>query len=151
MTTASGTTTIAIRAPEPRDYERMAELSGQLSYQSAPEDIGRRIEEMGKSGDHAIFVAETAVGEIAGWIGVYVFRCVEVAARAEISGLIVDERMRSAGIGGRLLERAEEWGRQKGCAEAGVRCNVIRERAHAFYERHGYKATKTQKSFRKPL
>jgi hypothetical protein len=32
-----------------------------------------------------------------------------------------------------------------------VRSNVIRERAHAFYERHGYIHFKTQKAFRKPL
>jgi hypothetical protein len=28
---------------------------------------------------------------------------------------------------------------------------VVRERAHAFYERHGYRHSKTQKSFRKTL
>ena len=32
-----------------------------------------------------------------------------------------------------------------------VRSNVIRERAHQFYERTGYEHYKTQKSFRKPL
>jgi hypothetical protein len=32
-----------------------------------------------------------------------------------------------------------------------VRSNVVRERAHKFYERGGYEHYKTQKSFRKPL
>ena len=49
------------------------------------------------------------------------------------------------------MQRAEEWAREKGCATVGVRSNVIRERAHAFYERIGYKHIKTQKSFHKEL
>jgi len=32
-----------------------------------------------------------------------------------------------------------------------VGSNVIRERAHKFYERNAYEHYKTQKSFRKPL
>jgi GNAT superfamily N-acetyltransferase len=151
MSVAAKESRITIREAQPRDYARMAELSGQLGYNSTGEVIARRLSEMLESGEHAVFVAETAEGEIAGWVGVYVFRCVEADARSEISGFVVDERMRSAGIGRLLLDRAEEWGRQKNCAEAGVRCNVIRERAHAFYVRHGYKVTKTQKSFRKTL
>jgi GNAT superfamily N-acetyltransferase len=151
MTTGAKESAIAIRAPEPRDYHRMADLAGELGYKSEGTEIARRMAEMHASPDHAVFVAETAGGEIAGWIGVFAFRCVEADARAEVSGLVVDERMRSAGIGRLLLERAEEWARQKGCAAASVRSNVIRERAHAFYERHGYKHIKTQKSFRKIL
>ena len=67
----------------------------------------------------------------------------------EISGLVVDEQVRSQGIGEKLLDRAEQWAREKGCRTVGLRCNVIRDRAHAFYQRHGYQHTKTQKSFRK--
>jgi GNAT superfamily N-acetyltransferase len=151
MTTAAKESAIAIRAAEPRDYSRMAELAGELGYKSDDTEIARRMAEMQRSRDHGVFVAETSGGEIAGWIGVFIFRCVEADARAEISGLVVDERMRSAGIGRLLLECAEEWARQKGCAAASVRSNVIRERAHIFYERHGYKQVKTQKSFRKIL
>jgi GNAT superfamily N-acetyltransferase len=50
-----------------------------------------------------------------------------------------------------LLDRAEMWAREKGFSATSLRSNVIRERAHAFYERQGYEHTKTQKSFRKKL
>src|SRR6266550_2924266 len=40
---------------------------------------------------------------------------------------------------------------KQGCKSMSVRSNVIRERAHKFYERNGYEHYKTQKSFRKPL
>lgn len=149
MTSTANEPAIAIRLPEPRDYARMAELAGQLSYKSNTEEIARRLLGMRGSADHAVFVAQTGDGEIVGWIGAFVYRCVEADARAEISGLVVDERVRSLGIGRRLLERAEQWAREKGCAAVGVRSNVIRDRAHMFYERLGYEHIKTQKSFRK--
>ena len=99
----------------------MSELAGQLGYASAGEEIARRLSGMQDSADHAVFVAETAEGEIAGWIGVFLYRCVEADARAEISGLVVAERMRSLRIGQRLLERAEDWAREKGCTASSVR------------------------------
>lgn len=151
MTTAAKEASIMIRAPRQRDYAAMSELAGQLGYASAEEEIARRLAGMQDSADHAVFVAETAEGEIAGWIGVFLYRCVEADARAEISGLVVAERMRSLRIGQRLLERAEDWAREKGCTASSARSNVIRERAHTFYERNGYKHVKTQKSFRKIL
>jgi len=149
MTSTANERAVAIRAPEPRDYARIAELAAQLGYKSDASEIGRRLAGMKGSAEHAVFVAETAEGDVAGWIGVFVWRGLESEARVEISGLVVDEKARSLGIGRRLLERAEEWAREKGCATIGLRSNVIRERAHAFYERLGYEHVKTQKAFRK--
>ena len=59
-----------------------------------------------------MFVAELETGEIAGWIAVFVYRTVEADARAEVSGLVVDERFRSQRVGEHLLARAEEWARE---------------------------------------
>ena len=129
----------------------MAELAGQLGYPTAADDIADRVAGMHASSEHAVFVAELPGGEISGWIGVFLYRCVETDARAEVSGLVVDEHHRSQGIGLRLLERAEQWARGKQCDTIGLRSNVIRGRAHAFYERQGYQHYKTQKSFRKNL
>ena len=140
-----------ILVPQPQDYARMAELAGQLGYPAAAENIARRLAGMQNSAEHAAFVAQLPGGEIAGWIGVFLYRSVETDARVEVSGLVVDEHNRSQGIGQRLLERAEQWAREKGCNTIGLRSNVIRGHAHAFYERQGYQHFKTQKSFRKNL
>jgi GNAT superfamily N-acetyltransferase len=140
-----------IRPPCEQDYVRLAELAGQLSYPSTISEIAQRLAGMAGSYDHAVFVAEMADGEIAGWIGVFISRGLEVNPRGEISGLIVDERFRSQAVGKHLLARAEEWVRERGCDIVGLRSNVIRDRAHAFYRREGYEHTKTQKSFRKTL
>ncbi len=147
---SAGEFTVDIREARPQDYARIAELAGQLGYPSSPDEIANRLDGMQHSGDHAVFVAQLG-GEIAGWLGVLVYRVVEADARAEISGLVVDERYRSQGIGPHLLARAERWAREKGCRAIGLRSNIIRQRAHAFYERHGYKHIKTQKAFRKDL
>jgi GNAT superfamily N-acetyltransferase len=140
-----------IRAAHPPDHARMAELAGQLSYPSTSEEIARRLQGIKSSAEAAVFVAELDSGEIAGWIAVFVYRTVEADARAEVSGLVVDERFRSQRVGEHLLARAEEWARKNGCQAIGLRSNEIRDRAHAFYERHGYTHVKTQKAFRKQL
>jgi GNAT superfamily N-acetyltransferase len=102
---------------------------------------------------HAVFVAESrdAAAGLVGWLHVSVSHLLESDIRAEVNGLIVAEGQRSAGAGAKLLEAAEEWARRHGGQAMNVRSNVIRERAHSFYERNGYEHYKTQKAFRKAL
>lgn len=75
----------------------------------------------------------------------------EDGAFAELAGLVVDESVRGSGVGAALLAAAEDWARAQGFASMRVRSNVIRERAHRFYEREGYARIKAQAVFRKPL
>src|SRR5271168_1234718 len=140
-----------IRAAQASDHAQIAELAGQLSYPSTPEEIARRLQGLQRSAEAAVFVVELETGEIAGWIAVFVYRTVEADARAEVSGLVVDERFRSQRVGEHLLARAEQWAREHGCHAIGLRSNIIRDRAHAFYQRQGYAHVKTQKAFRKQL
>ena len=49
------------------------------------------------------------------------------------------------------MEKAEAWARKQGCGSVRLHSNVLRARAHAFYERLGYRLTKLQKAFRKEL
>jgi GNAT superfamily N-acetyltransferase len=142
--------TCTIRSPRSTDYDEMTALALQLGYPSTPEQIRIRLEEMGGN-QHAVFVAELGNGQIAGWIGVYIFRSVQMDYCAFISGLIVGETVRAGGIGKELLNTAEDWALQHGCRGICVSSNVIRHRAHAFYSRNGYSAVKTQTTFSKNL
>jgi GNAT superfamily N-acetyltransferase len=142
---------IEVRAARPGDFSQIAQLAGQLGYPSTTEEIARRLAAMETSSEQGVFIADSGDGRIAGWVGVFVEHTVESDACVEVSGLVVDERCRSRGVGLRLLERAEQWAREKGCRAVHLRSNVIRGRAHAFYERHGYEHVKTQKAFRKKL
>jgi GNAT superfamily N-acetyltransferase len=138
-----------IRPAQPHDSSRIAELATQLGYPSNTDEIARRLEEIQHSNESGIFVAQLAGGKIVGWIGVFIFRSITDEPCVEVRGFVVDEGLRSRGIGERLLDRAEQWAREKGRLAIGLRCNVMRERAHVFYEHHGYQHVKTQKSFRK--
>ena len=98
-----------------------------------------------------MFVAVIDGDAVIGWINLSEAHTLETEPRAEITGLVVDSNFRSAGAGRLLVERGEEWARQRGLRVIGVRSNIIRERTHMFYERLGYAMTKTQKVFRKTL
>jgi GNAT superfamily N-acetyltransferase len=142
---------IRIRAATAEDCTALATLAAQLGDESSVQQIERRLAGLQQSDENQVFLAEAADGTVAGWIGVFVYRSLSSDARVEISTLIVDEKQRSKGVGAALVKRAEQWAIEKGCRVVGVHTNVIRERAHAFYERNGYALVKTQKFFRKEI
>jgi GNAT superfamily N-acetyltransferase len=141
---------LKIRRAKGSDARYLAALSGELGYPVTTAEMKRRLSRLNPAANNAVFVAETQ-DEVIGWVHVSVNYLMEVAVRAEVNGLVVSEKQRSNGAGARLLEAAEKWARGKRCVNMSVRSNVVRERAHAFYERHGYEHYKTQKAFRKPL
>jgi GNAT superfamily N-acetyltransferase len=140
----------AIRAAAPGDAARLAALSTALGYPMTADEAVRRLAGIADHPDHGLLVAEAA-GRVEGWIQVSLPRIFETALQAEIAGLVVDETARGGGIGRKLLEAAEQWARAHGCRAIRVRSNVARERAHAFYEREGFREIKTQKVFEKGL
>jgi GNAT superfamily N-acetyltransferase len=142
---------LKIRRAKNADAPRIAELAGQLGYPATAAQMRERLRGIKPASQHAVLVAETAEDGVIGWVHVSRQPLLEVEIRAEVNGLVIDERVRSAGAGAQLLAAAEEWARKHGCKGMSVRSNVIRKRAHKFYERNGYEHYKTQKSFRKPL
>lgn len=58
---------------------------------------------------------------------------------AHIEELVVDESTRSKGIGAALMDGIETWAKNKGCSFMRVDCFSNNDRAHAFYEKLGYK------------
>ena len=140
---------IRIRKARRGDAARIAQLSGELGYPASPEQIAARLRQLTPTTKHSVFVAESPEGGLIGWLHVSLSHLLESDLRAEVNGLIVAEGQRSAGAGAKLLQAAEEWARRRGCKGMNVRSNVIRERAHKFYERQGYEHYKTQKAFRK--
>jgi len=144
-------TGLKIRSAKAADAARIALLSGQLGYPATAAQMRKRLRGIKPASQHAVFVADSAKDGVIGWVHVSREPLLEVEIRAEVNGLVVAEGQRSLGAGAKLLAAAEEWARKHGCKSMSVRSNVIRERAHQFYERHGYEHYKTQKSFRKPL
>lgn len=140
-----------IRPATLADAPQLASLAAQLGYPSAAEQVRERLSDILEDATHAILVAEDQSRRIAGYIEIFPFRTIGAEPRIEIASLVVEEYRRSQGVGRLLMKHAEEWGRSRGFKEAGLRSNVIRERAHRFYENLGYRVNKTQRSFRKLL
>lgn len=151
MVTTTNTKTFTVRPATAADAPQLAPLAGQLGYPSTTEQVAARLSEILEDAAHAILVAEDKDRRIAGYIEIFPFRTIGSEPRIEIGSLVVDESCRSQGVGRVLMCHAEEWARARGFKEAGLRSNVIRERAHKFYENLGYRVNKTQKSFRKQL
>jgi GNAT superfamily N-acetyltransferase len=138
-----------IRPARVSDASAIARLSGQLGYPMTAEDAAARVRAMEDLPDHAVLVAQPD-GVVAGWL--HVCRRLTVEREyAEITSLVVDEAARSKGLGARLLAAAEGWAKTAGLAVVRVRSNVIRERAHGFYARHGYGEKKRQIVLEKSL
>ena len=151
MTKVTKDTKLKVRRIKKSDAKQVAVLSGQLGYPATSAQILRRIRGLKPASEHAVFVADLPGTGIVGWLHASVAHVLESDTRAEVNGLIVADGQRSLGAGAQLLDAAEKWSRQRGCTAMNVRSNVIRERAHKFYERQGYEHYKSQKAFRKPL
>jgi GNAT superfamily N-acetyltransferase len=139
---------MSIRRARAEDAQRIGDLMRQLGYDAPAGEIARSIER--NDGDRAVFVADGDAGTL-GWAAVCVEEGFVEGRQAWIEGFVVDERARGCGIGARLLEAVEAWARTHGCGTMRVQSNVVRVRAHGFYERHGYSKIKAQFAFRKSL
>jgi GNAT superfamily N-acetyltransferase len=139
---------IKIRAIELSDAVAAAALSGELGYPSTAEVFQSRIEGLNGAGAHAVFVA-AAEGKVIGWVDVSLVEHLASDPYAEIGGLVVAEGFRSRGVGERLMRHAEQWAVAKGRTKLLVRSRVVRDKAHRFYQRIGYREVKVSKVFEK--
>ena len=146
-----GKNSVKIRRARQDDAARIAELSGQLGYPATARRMAGRLRLALRQENGVCYVAETKEDGVVGWVHASITPLLEVERRAEVNGLVVDEKVRSLGVGWRLLSKAEKWARRRSCKGMSVRSNVLRERASGFYLRHGYMHYKTQKAFRKTL
>ena len=81
-------------------------------------------------------------GEVVGCLTTSVMRVLHRPAPVgRISMMVVDEALRSRGIGAELVRAAEEALAEQGCYMVEVTSHVRRTEAHRFYERLGYAKT----------
>jgi len=140
----------AVRPARGDDAPALAMLAGQLGYPTSERELAARLPEVAANRDAAVLVV-SALDGVHGWIHVELKRSLLGPLRAQVLGLVVDERRRNEGIGGTLLEAGESWARERGCHAMLVGTRVTRERAHRFYRREGYELLKTSHFFEKAL
>jgi len=131
------------------DAPRIAALAVQLGYDVPLAHVERTLARRGPAFEVVVAVVPR-VG-VVGWATVAIAESMTATRHAELEGLVVDAEYRGGGIGRLLLERAERFARENGCPMLRLRSNVLRERAHAFYERSGYASPKSQRIYEKRL
>lgn len=139
-----------IRTAVPADAAVLADLAGQLGYPTSPAEMLERLHGLAAHGRGEVLVAESE-GVVRGWLHVLDVHTLETPAHGEIAGLVVDAGARSRGVGRELVAAAEAWAAAHGLPLLRVRSNVVRERAHRFYERLGFRRVKTSAVFAKEL
>jgi GNAT superfamily N-acetyltransferase len=132
------------------DADRVADLITQLGYPATGQQIAKRFERIDGLSNQILLVADEE-GQAVAWIHVAAHPYLENDASAEILGFVVAEGYRSRGIGKSLVASAEAWASALGCGMVRVRSRIVRDRAHAFYERNGFQRVKTQHCFEKEL
>lgn len=129
-----------IRRAESRDSEALAALIGQLGYHTTADEVAKRLSLMIAEG-RVVLVAELD-GAVVGCLSTSVMRVLHRPAPVgRISMMVVDESLRSRGIGAELVRAAEQVLAAQGCYMVEVTSHVRRAEAHRFYERLGYEKT----------
>ena len=144
-------TKIFFRKADTGDEEALAILCGELGYPSTAKEIIKRLNHFLDREEHFVLLATNDIDMPVGWIHAFISHRVESDAFAEIGGMVVSEEHRNMRIGKQLLEKAEQWAKSQKVSVIRVRSNIIRERAHDFYELSGYKRSKTSHVFLKTL
>lgn len=127
------------------DLDSVGALSEQLGYPVEMEELRARFENISKLAHHALLVCSEM--EVSGWIHLEAVSDLIEETKVEIKALVVNENMRSKGVGSALVQAAKEWAKTYGSNTIYLSCNIIRDRAHAFYEREGFTKVKTSHFF----
>lgn len=138
-TTGSGS--IEVREAEVGDADAVARLCTQLGYPSTAAAMPSRLTRLNAS-DSARALVATRGADVVGLATVHLRHALNHATPlAQLSLLVVDERMRAQGVGRTLVAAVEAWAREQGCHRVIVTTALHRSEAHAFYERVGYMHT----------
>ena len=140
-----------IRVAQENDAAEIARLCRELGYSVSSDDILARLAYLLSADEHLIAVAEGEESALLGWIAAEHRHLLESGERVEIVGLVVDSVARRKGLASTLVSKAENWAASRGVSTVFVRSNIARNESHHFYDRIGYKRTKTQHAYTKAL
>lgn len=143
--------TVMVHEATTQDLAAIVDLLGQLGYFTGPDQLAARFEKIqAESGRHKLMVAR--IGEQAvGLLHLQRRTTLMEGAGLEIVSLVVDETMRSQGIGRLLLQAAERIAGETEASLIMLYSNQQRVRAHQFYQCHGFRIKKVSVMLQKSL
>lgn len=134
-----------IRKATQKDICQLAGLMGELGYPTTTDEMDLRFSKISSNSLYNTLVAEKD-GVIIGMIGLILgFHYEKNENYVRIVALVVISQYRKQGIGEMLIEKAEEWARERGAnrlvLNSGNRSD--RDDAHQFYVRRGFEGRAT--------
>lgn len=144
-------TELTVRRMRADDLTEASALMRELGYTIEAEELRARLAQIVRRDEHALMVAETATGQVAGLVHIYVRAALEKPIEAVVQSLVVDENMRGHGIGARLMAEAEAWAKTRGISSVALYTQLHREDAEAFYLKQGYLEANRSRLMRKKL
>jgi GNAT superfamily N-acetyltransferase len=128
---------MTLRDVTPDDFAAVRRLLGQLGYAPDQAEFRRRFDSVRTTTGHRVIVAEE-VGAVVGVLHVFERPALDKGSEAVVQALVVDDSVRSRGVGEALMREAEAWATARGLPATSLYTSIKRDRAHAFYERLGY-------------
>jgi GNAT superfamily N-acetyltransferase len=134
---------VRIRKAEAKDIPAILAMYDALEYPGttsvSTEEARKIFLRMEQSAFHHVYVAENETD----CVGTFVLSILEYMAHGGKSAGILEDVVvardyRSRGIGKKMVVRAMEICREKGCYKLALSSNAKRERAHGFYEKEGF-------------
>lgn len=141
---------VTIREVKIEDAPFIAKLSLQMDHEMNENEARERLAKIMEDKTQVLLVAEVE-GKVLGYNSVSANYELLNGIQARIEGLVVDENARGLGLGRTLMEKAEDWAREKGSKSMKLASNSKRIEAHKFYEKIGYTKAKEQAAFKKVL
>ena len=143
-----------IRKATEQDIDAILALNRQISqlhFEQVPEVFCPPSPEdraflLGAIADEArLFCVAVVAGEVAGFLTARIDLNESVPFLSKlpvcrITTVVVDEGLRSRGIGRALIAHGDQWGKARGASQLRLEVMAFNERARALYERLGFKA-----------
>jgi len=130
---------VLIREIEERDYRDVLEIwNSEIGSSFTNESFRSHHDKFKGNDNYKAFVAELE-NKIVGFV--YIMQCTPWTVEGDyfwIQGIAVKSDMHGKGIGTKLLEHIENYGKEKGVICITLNTGFKRTDAHAFYERNGY-------------
>ncbi len=139
-------TPFTVRLVQPQDGTDLAKMRALLWPDASIEEHARELDAVlnGRQGTlpMAIFVAETADGQTAGFLEAglrsHADGCDPAQPVGYVEGWYVKKKWRNRGVGKALLAAAEEWARSHGCREMASDTWIDNEAAQRAHEALGF-------------
>lgn len=133
-------TALDIRAARADDLLGITSLLGELGFDIAPTVVAERLERLAAANELVLIAASD--GRVIGMVTVHITPVLHRPTYVgRLTAVVVTESSRGQGVGRAMVEAAEKYLAEKGCAIVELTSNLKLTDAHAFYKRLGYEAT----------